>query len=44
MNPKSILVAVVTIAALVFFGVLAVCETLLRGKSVLSDCGLDRED
>jgi|LauGreDrversion4_2_1035121.scaffolds.fasta_scaffold65185_7 hypothetical protein len=43
MSPKAILAGCVMVGAILVFAVMAVIETILRGRSVLSDCGLDHE-
>ena len=44
MSPKAILAGCVMVGALLVFAALAVVETVLRGKCVLSDCGLDHDE
>ena len=44
MSPKAILAGCVMVGALLIFAVMAVIETILRGRSVLSDCGLDHDE
>lgn len=44
MSPKAILAGCVMVGALLVFAVMAVIETVLRGKCVLSDCGLDHDE
>lgn len=41
---KQILIAPFVVAALCAFFLAALVETVLRGRAVLNDSGLDRED
>lgn len=44
MSIKAFLAGCVMVGAFCVFAVMAVVGTIVRGKSVLSDCGLDHDE
>lgn len=44
MSIKAFLAGCVMVGAICVFAVMAVIETVLRGKCILSDCGLDHDE